>query len=331
MKNYYIFGAGNTGREIYEEFKDKINIVAFIDNNKALHGSKIGKAPVIPPLALSDDDTIIIGVSDVYLDSVIKDLRKISNVNYITYDKLVFDYYKDTIKEIAENYFEDDFSRETYEKILACRAANDFTAAKEVNTPNQYFCLPQFTENKTGGIFVDAGAYIGDTVEFYLTKVTGHTSKIISVEPGQEQYNELMKAINKLTGIHPKIECILGALSDTDGEAGFVFNAANQAGSRIMVGKDSLDVKTYRLDSVIKSSETVDYIKADVEGSELSLLKGAVNTLKRCKPKLAICLYHNPNDFIFIPKYIKSVVPEYKMWVRHHTDGRYETVLYCSV
>ena len=61
---------------------------------------------------------------------------------------------------------------------------------------------------------------------------------------------------------------------------------------------------------------------------ELEALKGARNTILRDKPKLAICIYHKPEDMIEIPMYVKQLVPEYKLYVRHHASGEAETVLY---
>lgn len=72
-------------------------------------------------------------------------------------------------------------------------------------------------------------------------------------------------------------------------------------------------------------------IKMDVEGAELESLKGARETILRNRPKLAICIYHKPEDMTEIPLYIKSLVPEYKFFVRHHSNYFAETVLYAIV
>jgi len=66
----------------------------------------------------------------------------------------------------------------------------------------------------------------------------------------------------------------------------------------------------------------------DVEGTELEVLKGSEATIKRYRPKLAISVYHKPMDYIDIPLYIKSLVPEYKMYLRHYTSFDGDTVLY---
>jgi len=66
----------------------------------------------------------------------------------------------------------------------------------------------------------------------------------------------------------------------------------------------------------------------DVEGAELESLKGAEKTIRRDRPKLAICIYHKPEDMTEIPLFIKELVPEYKLYVRMHANDGSETVLY---
>lgn len=66
----------------------------------------------------------------------------------------------------------------------------------------------------------------------------------------------------------------------------------------------------------------------DVEGAELIALKGAEQTIKKYKPKLAISIYHKPNDLWEIPLLIKSWVPEYKIYIRHYNVVSSETIMY---
>lgn len=84
------------------------------------------------------------------------------------------------------------------------------------------------------------------------------------------------------------------------------------------------------IDDYFKGKERVTYFKLDVEGSEKEALLGAEKTLKRDKPKLAISLYHKPEDWFELPDLILKFVPEYKMWIRHYAVMYTETVLYCQ-
>jgi hypothetical protein len=55
----------------------------------------------------------------------------------------------------------------------------------------------------------------------------------------------------------------------------------------------------------------------DIEGAEMAALKGAIKTIKRDKPVLAISAYHKPDDLIMIPRYIKSLDAGYNLYVRY--------------
>ena len=47
---------------------------------------------------------------------------------------------------------------------------------------------------------------------------------------------------------------------------------------------DEMTVGTDLLDNIIPGTETIDFIKIDVEGAEYGVLKGSIKTLRRCKP-----------------------------------------------
>jgi hypothetical protein len=78
-------------------------------------------------------------------------------------------------------------------------------------------------------------------------------------------------------------------------------------------------------------NEKITFIKMDIEGSEPQALSGAEEIIKKQKPKLAICVYHKPEHLWEIPLYLKKIVPEYKIYIRHHTPLEYETVCYAVI
>ena len=89
--------------------------------------------------------------------------------------------------------------------------------------------------------------------------------------------------------------------------------------------------KLVTLDSVLENKK-VTILKLDIEGAEMQGLEGAVNIIKEQKPKLAICLYHRPEDLWEIPLYIKEIDAKYRMIIKHHGMINYtDTVLYGKV
>ena len=66
----------------------------------------------------------------------------------------------------------------------------------------------------------------------------------------------------------------------------------------------------------------------DIEGSEGKALLGARKTITENKPKLAICVYHKPEDIIELPQIVLDMNPNYKLYLRHYSYTDTETVLY---
>ena len=69
----------------------------------------------------------------------------------------------------------------------------------------------------------------------------------------------------------------------------------------------------------------------DIEGAEQKALQGAVETLKRFKPDLAISIYHSLKDYSEIALWIDSLQLGYKFHVRHFTIHLEETVLFATI
>lgn len=184
---------------------------------------------------------------------------------------------------------------------------------------NQYFDV--FTaDNKE--IFVDVGAYNGDTIFDFLEWSRGKESKVYSLEPLKHMckfINSRLKAHN-ISGIEV-LNCAAWNRKEQleFRDSGDWSSITKTDGSSIVSG-DTIDN--------IVEHDKVTFIKLDVEGTELEALKGASETIHRYHPKLAICIYHKPLDILEIGKYILNINPKYKLYIRHYTSTMYETVLY---
>uniref|UniRef100_A0A7V4KEE3 FkbM family methyltransferase n=1 Tax=Fervidobacterium pennivorans TaxID=93466 RepID=A0A7V4KEE3_FERPE len=78
--------------------------------------------------------------------------------------------------------------------------------------------------------------------------------------------------------------------------------------------KKSVKVKTTTIDEFVKENkiERVDFIKIDAEGAEREIIKGARETIKNFKPRMAIAAYHLPDDKEVIPELVLSIRDDYK-------------------
>ena len=169
-------------------------------------------------------------------------------------------------------------------------------------------------------IFVDCGAYIGDTIEKFLVETNNKYKRIIGFEPDNKNFN-IMK--ESLKDIENKFLYNSGVYSSN---TKLNFNEDKGDCSNFSELGDSV-INVMKLDDIEECREAT-FIKMDIEGSELEALKGAENIIKTNKPKLAICIYHSDNDFVDIINYIHKLVPEYKIFIRQHAPFELETVMY---
>jgi hypothetical protein len=92
------------------------------------------------------------------------------------------------------------------------------------------------------------------------------------------------------------------------------------------------EIPTITIDNFVREHDVprVDFIKMDVEGSELAALIGAQQVIGQFRPRLAISLYHRHADFFEIPLWLRSHFPGYSLHLEHYTIHFEETVLFAS-
>lgn len=82
-----------------------------------------------------------------------------------------------------------------------------------------------------------------------------------------------------------------------------------------------------RLDHFFENIK-IDALKMDAEGCDLTILRGGAKVIQRDRPLMTLCIYHSPLDLFAIPLLVKQLVPEYRIFIRHHSPKTTETVLY---
>jgi len=182
-------------------------------------------------------------------------------------------------------------------------------------------------------IVIDAGAYCGDTALYFSMKV-GEKGKVYAFEPDNRNYTYLEKNIklNNLKNIEP-IKAGIGFKNTLAHEIGIGIKGSVTLRNGGDSNGELNNIKVYSIDNFILENQInrVDFIKMDIEGWEIDALKGAENCLKKYKPKLAICVYHKPEDLLNIATYLKMIVPNYNLYLDQKSIGWCETILYAAI
>jgi len=185
----------------------------------------------------------------------------------------------------------------------------------------QYFG-PEFMKPKSNEVYVDLGCYNGDTIEGFVKFSKGSYKKIYGFEPHPDNYRKTQESVDS-SGYKNVNLVNKGAWSRT-----CTLAFGRNSGSDAALHKDgSIKIPVTTVDEVA-GGDAVTFIKMDVEGAELEALKGSARTIAKYAPKLAVCVYHKPQDILEIPLYINSLHSGYRFYLRHHTSSSLETVLY---
>ncbi|MDR2507110.1 MAG: FkbM family methyltransferase [Candidatus Accumulibacter sp.] len=184
-------------------------------------------------------------------------------------------------------------------------------------------------------IFVDVGAYIGDTAEDFIGRFQKagrqqQDCRVHAFEPDAVNYAQAVRRLSRYTNVKitqkglwsTETELVFTPNADDGQQSSFV--AGSATGEKYRVPVTSLDA--YFRDEAEGKLPT--FIKMDIEGAEKEALLGAVEIIRQNKPRLAICAYHNLEDIYELPRTILAIRKDYRFALRQHDPGYWNTVLY---
>lgn len=342
-----IYPAGRKTEALVESLtRNGIAVAAVGDGDSNVWGKKIGSCLIFSPEELAEkysDFPVIVSSTD-YREEITEVLKKmgfkiifhISFLNFINPDIFpVFPEYHRrfySLFEIANqteiiklnSLWEDEESREAFLKILQFRLGFDDSILNERKfSANQYF-EKKFMSFLQDEIFIDCGAFKGDTIEQFNLITSAKFKRIYAFEPDRNNFDKLLKKCGEIGA--EKIECQPSGVYSFTGKVNFM--ETGDAIARIVEDDRSFSINVVSLDDFMKNKEPVTFIKMDIEGAEMDALLGAKEIIKKYKPKLAISAYHRADDLWKIPLLIKNLNSDYKIYLRHYSNEVMDTVCY---
>lgn len=348
-KSLVLFGAGNLGKKLLRGLRSiGINPLAFADNNSNLWGRFIDGTLVLSPA----DAAARYGKSAAFINTIwrgegtdtmaercqpLVDLgcEKVTNFGVVfwKYPEVFLPHYSfDMPHKVlsqrvdvrsAFELLEDDASRAEFVAQIRWRLHLDFDGLPrpvkhEIYFPND---LVAITNQE---VFVDCGAFDGDTMECFLHERGESFMKFIAFEADPKNFDKLKRNVaknsnclqNKIT-IYP---LAVGARREK-----VRFNASGTEASA--VGSGSLEIECAPLDEVLAKSPPT-WVKMDIEGSELDALEGARGIITSSLPVLAVCVYHQQDHIWRIPTLINEMSNKYQFFLRPHLLESWDLVLY---
>jgi FkbM family methyltransferase len=318
-EKYYIYGAGTTSKKlltVLDYFDALKNCKGIWDSNDRLWGKKLssGEMPVSlpyyaagrqiqaegrqilisrpPKSGARGDGLVLMGVSPLF--GPFSEILNFAKGIGVAEEKIICPYFLLLAKD--KQYFDDE--------IILSKLGND-------------------------EVFVDAGCLDFSTGQEFL-RYCPNARKIYAFEPDEKQFEICRRKIAESGFRNATLQ--RAALWDCRATLTFSEGGQGNIGGG-MVGDTAGDmitgIRAVAFDDAVDRSDKVTFVKMDIEGAEMNALRGMAKTIARDRPKLAICIYHRPLDYIDIPEYMHSLVPECKFYIRNYHIGMTETILYC--
>jgi len=342
-----LFGAGRLGQLCARALaRAGVPLRAFCDGSSRLHGTTVEGAEVLAPAEAARRFPQALFVVAIWTGTAresmlerVAFLRGLGCAHVTSYAPLVwahgaeeapfhaFDLPSRTLAAAAPlralaAHLGDDASRRVFLAALRQRLRGIFDATAPAAA--QYFPadIVRLSEDE---VFVDGGAFDGDTLADFVGRVGERFAHYHAFEPDAANRVRLMGRLEGLPAvvrekitIHPlALHAESATLSFTD-----------QGGPTSHVGTGgNTSVRGERLDAIL-AVQRLSFLKLDVEGAERAALAGAKASITQHRPQVAACVYHEPNDLWEIPQRLAALLPNSRFYLRQHGFDGWETVVY---
>jgi len=342
-----LFGAGKVGKAFLRCLrKAGVEPLAFSDNDANKWNTQIDGLTVLPPdvaagkFAKSAVFVVSIwAIRHTYVDRLAQ-LRSLgcscivppSWVFWKFSEDLLPDYCMDLPHKVLEDadsvkqafsVWSDDASRKEYLAQIRWRVLGDYELLARPQIENAYFHA-DLVSLRPDEVFVDCGAYDGDTLQELLRRENGRFDQIVALEPDPTNFEKMQGYIASLDAdLQKRITTLNLAVGSKRCKVGFSGNGLAAA----ITENPSYFVDCAPLDEILLGKVPT-YIKMDIEGAEPDALAGAIQTIRKHRPILAVCLYHTQNHLWQIPLQIREIDPEYKLFLRPDDFDGWQLVCY---
>lgn len=187
----------------------------------------------------------------------------------------------------------------------------------------QYFAYDIYKRTEEEKV-IDCGGFQGDVMRIFLENNEGQFSHYTIIEP-DASYNRFIET-NTDGFCRDKINILNCALSDQSGEV-YVTNYMdmNSTVSEYETAYSTRKVRAAALDTLVDAACT--FLKIDIEGYEMKMLRGAKRIITSQKPLVAVAAYHHECDVPDIAQTLLTYNPKYRLYLRSYMNYQ-EMILY---
>lgn len=344
-----LYGAGNLGALTLRNLRQVgVNPIAFADDTPEKQGQIINGIPVMSAAGAVDrfGDKLVFVVTIMnpklrFLDAR-KRLKSLTTQPVYSflhvahlYPEAFLPYYQFELPKLVQgkakdilagfDLWTDEESRRQFIAHIKFRLCLDHKVLPR-NPDQGYLPRELFPRLPADTVFVDCGAYDGDTIRQFLSQQNYSFGKIYAFEPDEKNCDRLRDYANSLgKEMASRIKVFNAAVGNERKKVGF--NATGDMSASFTESGANL-VEVLPLDEVIEAGPAAIFLKFDVEGAELEALEGAQKLIRDSRPIIALSVYHKPDDLWQLPIKLNTMAPGYRFFLRTQGEDGMDVICY---
>lgn len=339
-----LFGAGPLGKSVLAGLRQAgIEPLAFADNNRDLWHRQVMGLNVLSPAEAAErhGNTACFVVTIYQGSSARRQLRMLGCRRVVAFAPLLWKYadifipqcglelphlFREQFASIRQCYamLKDEPSKRVVREQLLWRYWLDFSALSPPLDANDTYFPMDLVSPVPDEVFVDCGSFDGDSIGSFTRHWGGEFRHAFAFEPDPLNRGALATNVEAM-GIGDRVTVMPYAVGNINGQISFACNSS--ASSHVTTQDARFTTECRRLDD-IEWPLIPTYIKMDIESAEPEALAGGSELLRRHQPVLAVCTYHRSEHLWQIPNLIRSIVPEYHVFLRRYAEECWEGVCY---
>lgn len=344
-----LYGAGTLGRAVLARLRRAgVEPAAFADDTPGKQGRTVEGVPVMTPRQAAEEFggalvfvVTILNPALRFLDARER-LERLTGAPAVSFLNAAWKWpdaflpfyqfelpadVQQNAREIREAFaaFADEESRRQFVAHLRFRLRLDY-AALPANSRDDYFpenLLPPLPDD---AVFVDCGAFDGDTLRRFLAEQRGRFGAAYAFEPDAENFDRLRAYADSL-GAETAARLHLFRAGVGRRRERLRFNATGNMGASLS-DEGVTEVDVLPVSEVVEPGGRAVYVKYDVEGAEWEALAGTEGLIRAARPTLAVSVYHRPDDLWQLPLHLRALDPGYRLHLRTQGEDGMDVICY---
>ncbi len=340
-----MWGAGSSASEVSQYLRQNGIILAdvFVDDQFYSEGAFFEGRPILSYTMLKEKFelvNVIIGNTNYERIEDLKSMEGVCNVfclfsmSYNVYDKTPISVVEKNLPEFerAYNCLEDELSRKNFIAFLKTRVSGNNKYILEVFNKEMNFFSNDVFSIGSNEIYLDVGAFTGDTIQSFIKENGGKYKHIYALEPDYENYIKLDLNLQK-----SKIKNFSIKRCGAWNEKGILkfYSSGKQVSSVLGDNNENKEFNTFievdKLDNAFDYMEKVTLLKINYFLGVVETLEGARNILQKHSPKLVITVGFDCRNIRNVPIMINNINSSYRLFLRFNRGATSALTLYGMV